>query len=68
MFRASLTLRGFFAAPTVGGLAAAVAQAIGAERAERVASLAEQVQRMSPEERERLRATQSRLKQEAGSS
>jgi hypothetical protein len=68
MFRASLTLRGFFAAPTVRALAAAVIAAIGPERAERVAALAEQVQRMSPEERERLRATQSRLKQEAGSS
>ena len=33
---------------------------------EKVATLAEQVQRMTPEERERLRASQARMKQEVG--
>jgi hypothetical protein len=66
LFRVSMTLRGFFAAPTVAGLAEAIVAAIGAERAERVATLAEQVQRMSPEERERLRLAQTRTKQEVG--
>jgi hypothetical protein len=68
LFRLSLTLRGFFAAPTVQGLAEAIVAAVGAERAEKVATLAEQVQRMTPEERERLRASQARMKQEVGTS
>ncbi len=66
LFRVSMTLRGVFAAPTVTGLAEGIVAAIGAERAERVAALAEQVQRMSPEERERLRTSQARTKQEVG--
>jgi hypothetical protein len=66
LFRISLTLRGFFAAPTVTGLAEAIVASVGAERAERIAALAEQVQRMTPEERERLRASQARMKQEVG--
>jgi amino acid adenylation domain-containing protein len=66
LFRISMTLRGFFAAPTVAGLAEAILAALGAERAERIATLAEQVQRMTPEERERLRAVQAQRKQEVG--
>jgi hypothetical protein len=66
LFRISMTLRGFFAAPTVAGLADAIVASVGAERAERIATLAEQVQRMTPEERERLRAAQARMKQEVG--
>jgi len=66
LFRISMTLRGFFAAPTVAGLAEAIVTSVGAERAERIATLAEQVQRMTPEERERLRASQARMKQEVG--
>jgi hypothetical protein len=66
MFRVSMTLRGFFAAPTVAGLADAIAASIGAERAERIATLAERVQRMTPEERERLRIAQAQQKQEVG--
>jgi hypothetical protein len=68
LFRTSLPLRGFFGAPTVRGLAEAVCAAIGEARAERVATLAERVQQMSPEERERLRAAQTRMKQEVGNS
>jgi amino acid adenylation domain-containing protein len=66
LFRISMTLRGFFAAPTVAGLAESIVAAVGAERAEKVATLAEKVQRMTPEERERLRASQARMKHEAG--
>jgi hypothetical protein len=66
LFRISMTLRGFFAAPTVAGLAEAIVASLGAERAERIATLAEQVQRMTPEERERLRAVQAQRKQEVG--
>ena len=66
LFRISMTLRGFFAAPTVAGLAEAIVASLGAERAERIATLAEQVQRMTPEEREKLRVAQAQMKQEVG--
>ena len=66
IFRVSLTLRGFFAAPTVLGLAELVTATIGAERAERIATLTERVQRMSPDERERMRRQQTTAKQEVG--
>jgi len=67
LFRVSLTLRGFFAAPTVAGLAESVTAAVGAERVEKIATLVERVQRMTPEERDRLRnEQQSKMPQSTG--
>ncbi|MEO8564441.1 MAG: amino acid adenylation domain-containing protein, partial [bacterium] len=68
LFRVSLTLRGFFMAPTVAGLADAVTAAVGAERVERIAALVEKVQSMTPEERARLRSEQSSTQRSTGNS
>ena len=68
MFRVSLTLRGFFMAPTVKGLAEAVTSAVGADRVEKIATLVERVQGMTPEERERLRNEQRSTQRSTGNS
>jgi amino acid adenylation domain-containing protein len=68
LFRVSLTLRGFFTAPTVAGLAESVTAAVGVDRVERIATLVEKVQGMTPEERERLRAEQRSTQRSTGNS
>jgi amino acid adenylation domain-containing protein len=65
LFRASLTLRGFFAAPSAAGLAEAVTGVLGGAQAERIATLVEKVQSMSPEDRERLRREQASRTEQA---
>jgi len=63
-----LTLRGFFMTPTVAGLAEGVTSAVGADRVERIATLVEKVQGMTPEERERLRTEQRSTQRSTGNS
>jgi acyl-CoA synthetase (AMP-forming)/AMP-acid ligase II len=68
LFRVSLTLRGFFMAPTVAGLAESVTAAVGPDRVDRIATLVEKVQGMTPEERDRLRAEQRSTQRSTGNS